>query len=170
MELKTIGHFLCPPNHDLDYLGPVCWNYPNAPVTLKLVTRDPKMIITWVRPYLMWNVELKTLDHFLYLPNHDLRYHRHRYTESHPKLTFHIRWSLIQVWRPSESRFIPVLVFLENWGKSSKLHPNIPNHGQGDTESDSKSSANYFTSNEPLVKCKAIKSFDFYLFWSFLGH
>ena len=30
---------------------------------------------------------------------------------------------------------IPVLVFLENWGKSGKLGPNVPNHGHQYTES-----------------------------------
>ena len=30
---------------------------------------------------------------------------------------------------------IPVLVFLENWGKSGKLGPIVPNHGHQYTES-----------------------------------
>ena len=35
---------------------------------------------------------------------------------------FRIKFSPMQVYRPSESRFITVLVFLWNWGRSDKLH------------------------------------------------
>ena len=44
---------------------------------------------------------------------------------------------------------IPVLVFLENWGKSGKLGPIVQNNGHQYTESHP-----HFTSNEALLKYK----------------
>ena len=46
-ELKTLDYFLCLPNYDLRYLGPV-WdqfspNCPNVPNTLKQVKLEPQM-------------------------------------------------------------------------------------------------------------------------------
>ena len=43
--------------------------------------------------------------------------------------TFHIKWSLIQIQIPSEGSFIPALVYLGHWRKSSKLVTNVPSHG-----------------------------------------
>ena len=44
---------------------------------------------------------------------------------------------------------IPVLVFLENWGKSGKLDPIVQNNGHQYTESHP-----HFTLNEALLKYK----------------
>ena len=54
---------------------------------------------------------------------------------------------------------IPVLVFLENWGKSRKLGPIVQNNRHQYTESHP-----HFTSNEALLKYKYKLRVDVYLF------
>ena len=54
---------------------------------------------------------------------------------------------------------IPVLVFLENWGKSGKLGPIVQNNGHQYTESHT-----HFTSNEALLKYKYNLRVDLHLF------
>ena len=49
---------------------------------------------------------------------------------------------------PSVDVTIPVSQVLGYWGNMGKLDPNTPNHVLGLMESNSKSLASYFTSNE----------------------
>ena len=44
-ELKTLNDLLCLANHDLQYLGPVYPNGPNALNTWKQVKLDPQVVI-----------------------------------------------------------------------------------------------------------------------------
>ena len=77
-ELKTLDYFMCLPNHDFKYLGPVQAQFlqialtPEYPKTSKVQSSHGLDI--WVRNHWMWNDELKTLDCFLCIPNHDFRY------------------------------------------------------------------------------------------------
>ena len=56
--------------------GPVFPNYLNAQnkYCKAAVTRPPNGFYTWLRPHLMWNIELKTLNYFLRNPTHDFCY------------------------------------------------------------------------------------------------
>ena len=71
--------------------------------------------------------------------------------------------------KPSESQFIPVLVFLWNWRKPVKLGSNIPTHGHRYTESHRKFSAPHVKSNDILIQCKGHLRIELYIF-GYLGN
>ena len=74
LMLKTLHYFLCLPAHDLEYLGPVSSNCLNAQIPLKAsIVQTSGGLNTWVKPNLMWDLELKTLDYFSSVASYDLR-------------------------------------------------------------------------------------------------
>ena len=72
--MNTLHHFLCIHPDDLCYLGPISWNCPSPPNTLKQVQRLSDGLKTWVRLHLMWNLEFGTLDDFWYILAHVMGY------------------------------------------------------------------------------------------------
>ena len=74
VQLNTLHHFLCIPPDDLCYLGPISWNCPNPPNTLKQVQRLSDGLKSWVRLHLMWNLQFSTLDDFWYILAHVMGY------------------------------------------------------------------------------------------------
>ena len=61
--------------HDLGLFGPFSPKLPPMPTAQKtVVTQSLGDLCRRVRPYLLWKVELKTMDYFRRVPPHDLGY------------------------------------------------------------------------------------------------
>ena len=67
---------------------------------------------------------------------------------------YNIRWDLTLVSRPSLSWVVPASQVLGYWGNLEKLGPKIPNHAQGHTKSNLKTSVPHLISNDILLTCE----------------
>ena len=67
---------------------------------------------------------------------------------------FHVKWGLILVSRLSVGWVIPVSWVLRYLGNLGRLGPNTPNHAQGHTKNNPKSSAPQLASDEVLLLCQ----------------
>ena len=81
---------------------------------------------------------------------------------------FHIKWDVTLVSRASVGWVIPVSQVLRYWGSLGKLGSNTPNHIQGHTKRNPKTSAPHLTSSEVLPLCQSHLRVQLYLsYWYF---
>ena len=74
-ELKTLDFFLCDSVLNLGVYWPSSPKLPYCPSTQNTgITQSLDDLGNRVRPHLMWNVELKTMDYFRHVHPHDLGY------------------------------------------------------------------------------------------------
>ena len=74
VKLKTLDYFSCVASYNLGYLGQLSPNFSNLRISVKQLTKLSESLGTRVKPNLMWNVKLKTLDYFSYVASNDLGY------------------------------------------------------------------------------------------------
>ena len=70
-ELKSLDYFLFGP---WTWFGAIWALFPQIVLMLISVTQSLVDLCRRVRPDLMWKVELKTMDYFRCVPQHDLGY------------------------------------------------------------------------------------------------
>ena len=88
----------------------------------------------------------------------------HRNLSKMLNTTFHIKWGLSQVERPSEDWLITVLLYFGHLENLCKLGLNSPNNGERYAESNMKCLTPHFTLNEALLKYKGHLKVELYMF------